>query len=122
MFVYIDEIGYVNTYALIGNLVDGIEVNEPTDVAHFEAHYQAYHIVDSNLVFDEAQEQVVEQEAEKAELRERRQKECFNIVDRSKLWYDSLTPEQLKELQDWYDAWLVVTETMIVPTKPEWLH
>lgn len=122
MFVYIDKIGYVNSYALIGNLVDGIEVNEPTDVTHFEAHYRAYHIVDSNLVFDETQEQVVEQEAEKAELRERRQKECFNIIDRSKLWYDSLTQEQLKELQDWYDAWLIVTETMIVPTKPEWLH
>ena len=121
MFIYLDENGYVNTYAIIGNLVDGIEIAEPTDVSHFEAHYSAYHIIDNKLVFDEAQEQVVELEAQKTELRERRQKECFSIVDRSKLWYDSLTSDQLKELQDWYNAWLIVTETMVVPAKPEWL-
>ena len=122
MFVYIDESGFVKTYALVGTLVDGIELNEPDDLEHFENHYKAYHIVDNALVFDEKQEQTIEQETLKKELRERRQNECFAIVDRSKLWYDSLTQEQLKELQDWYNAWLTVTETMIVPVKPKWLH
>lgn len=57
-----------------------------------------------------------------ASLRNRRQIECFDIIDnRSKLWYDRLTAEQLKELNIWYDSWLKVTQTKIVPVKPEWL-
>lgn len=55
-------------------------------------------------------------------LRERRQRECFSIIDRSKLWYDRLTKEQLAELQAWYNAWLNVTETMQIPEKPSWLN
>lgn len=55
------------------------------------------------------------------ELRRRREKECFAIVDRSKLWYDTLTSEQLAELKAWYNEWLKVTETKVIPTKPKWL-
>ncbi|MBR2385235.1 MAG: hypothetical protein IKA99_06500 [Clostridia bacterium] len=54
-------------------------------------------------------------------LRELRTKECFPIVNRGKLWYDCLTAEQISELNDWYFAWLNVTETKVIPTKPEWL-
>lgn len=55
-------------------------------------------------------------------LKLRRQKECFNIVDnRSPMWYNHLTAEQKAELDEWYQAWLDVTETHIIPTKPEWL-
>ena len=55
-------------------------------------------------------------------LKNRRQKECFNIVDnRSPMWYNHLTAEQKAELDDWYQAWLDVTETHIIPTKPSWL-
>ena len=54
-------------------------------------------------------------------LRNRRQLECFDIIDnRSKLWYDTLTEEQYDELKTWYEAWLKVTETKVVPVKPEW--
>ena len=54
-------------------------------------------------------------------LRELRTKECFPIVNRGKLWYDCLTAEQISEFNDWYFAWLNVTETKVIPTKPEWL-
>lgn len=54
-------------------------------------------------------------------LRKLRTKECFPIVNRGKLWYDCLTAEQISELNDWYFAWLNVTETKVIPTKPEWL-
>lgn len=54
-------------------------------------------------------------------LRERREVECFPIINRGKLWYDTLTTKQLKELNEWYQAWLNVTETLIVPDKPSWL-
>ena len=55
------------------------------------------------------------------ELRQRREVECFSIINRGKLWYDTLTPEQLEELQEYYKKWLDVTETLVEPTKPEWL-
>lgn len=54
-------------------------------------------------------------------LRALRTKECFPIINRGKLWYNCLSYEQLIELDDWYHAWLNVTETKVIPTKPEWL-
>lgn len=57
-----------------------------------------------------------------AELRLARQRQCFDIVDnRSNIWYSNLTNEQKNELNTWYQAWLNVTETQIIPEKPDWL-
>lgn len=48
--------------------------------------------------------------------------QCFEIIDnRSQLWYNHLTEQQKQELDAWYQAWLDVTETKIIPEKPEWL-
>ena len=55
-------------------------------------------------------------------LRKEREEQCFKIINRGKLWYDCLSVEQLSELNDWYFAWLNVTETKVIPTKPEWLN
>lgn len=55
------------------------------------------------------------------DLRTQRQEECFSIINRGKLWYDTLTEEQLNELNNWYNAWLNVTETEIIPIKPTWI-
>ena len=56
------------------------------------------------------------------ELRRRREQECFRIINRGKLWYNCLTSEQLFELNEWYFAWLDVTETKSIPKAPEWLN
>ena len=56
-----------------------------------------------------------------AKLRAQRVKECYPVINRGKLWYDNLTEEQAMELEAWYQAWLVVTETKVVPPKPSWL-
>ena len=56
------------------------------------------------------------------DLRKRREKECFPIVNRGKLWYNCLTTEQIAELDDWYHKWLDVTETKYIPPKPEFLN
>lgn len=55
------------------------------------------------------------------ELRARRETECFPIINRGKLWYDTLTQEQLQELTIWYELWLDVTTTLVVPLKPKWV-
>lgn len=54
-------------------------------------------------------------------LREKREKECFSVINRGYLWYATLTAEQKQELESWYHAWLDVTETKIVPQKLEWI-
>lgn len=58
---------------------------------------------------------------EKNRLRSRRTSECFSIVNRGQLWYNRLTEEQIAELNVWYQSWLDVTDTLVVPDKPEWL-
>jgi hypothetical protein len=42
-------------------------------------------------------------------------------MNRSPLWFMSLTSEQQKEVTEWYQAWLDITETQEVPEKPSWL-
>jgi len=65
---------------------------------------------------------VLEELMDDKTLRMRRQKECFEIIDnRSQLWYNHLTSEQKQELDVWYEEWLSVTETHVIPVKPEWL-
>ena len=55
-------------------------------------------------------------------LRHIRENECFSIINRGQLWYAMLTEVQVIELRHWYNAWLDVTETMVIPTKPNWLR
>lgn len=55
------------------------------------------------------------------ELRSRREIECFSIINRGQFWYDLLTEEQKAELRVWYQNWLDVTDTKVIPTKPSWL-
>ena len=55
------------------------------------------------------------------ELRRRRETECFSIINRGQLWYETLNEEQKAELKEWYIAWLDVTDTLVVPNKPNWL-
>ena len=54
-------------------------------------------------------------------LRRQREIECFDIVNRGMVWYDTLTAEQKQELSEWYRAWLDVTETRQIPQRPSWL-
>lgn len=54
-------------------------------------------------------------------LRIRREEECFPVINRGQLWYDTLDNIQKEELRFWYQDWLDVTETKIIPEKPLWL-
>lgn len=54
-------------------------------------------------------------------LRQKREKSCFPYVNRGQLWYSRLSDAQKTELNTWYQAWLDVTETKVIPNKPEWL-
>ncbi len=113
--------GYIENFC-IGGRLDESEIIEVSDIpTDFMMHYHAYKVEDGQLVFDASRLQDLDDERELEELRGRRTVECFEYVNRGELWYNMLTEEQLAELDEWYKAWLNVTETRVVPDRPEWL-
>lgn len=121
MKVLLSDQGYVVSYALEGELLDAVEAAEPSDLSHFEEYFTAYRVQDGALVFDDAQAAEEQVETAKSAYRQRRQTECFPVINRGRLWYDTLTEDQLSELKTWYQAWLDGTNTQTIPEKPEWL-
>ena len=121
MKVLLDDKGFIQSYALIGDLVGGIDLPDPEDIDHFEEHFTAYRVRDGNSAFDTEQETALQNEAVLADLRTRRETECFSVINRGQLWYEGISITQLLELREWYKAWLKVTETLVVPEKPTWL-
>lgn len=79
------ENGYVSSYALIGTLVGGIEVPDPPDIEHFEAHFQSYLVRDGTLEYDEQQNTELKRKALCDDLRKRRETECFSYINRGQL-------------------------------------
>ena len=121
MQVLCNNRGYVQSFAFIGALVEGIDTLEPEDMDLFMHQFYAFHLKDGRLVYDPAEYERVQTEELKAEYRQRRESECFSVVNRGQLWYEGVSLSQLIELRAWYKAWLNVTETMVVPEKPAWL-
>ena len=100
-------------------------LDEYTEYAHF-ANKNGYIVEEIDTNEDGARrfivKEIVETEEDKLNsLRDIRQVECFSIINRGQLWYDNLTYAQKQELKVWYNAWLDVTETRVIPTKPKWL-
>lgn len=122
--VLLDKDNYVIGYATIGNIEGGVEVDKPKDIDYFEQHYQGYFLGKSGLEFDEKKWAIADNELIIDNLRVQRERECFKYINRSQLWYDTLTKDQLEELQKWYNDWLNVTENInrkSLPKRPEWL-
>ena len=114
--------GFITSFALEGDITDGIELPDPENIDHFMEHWQSYKAQDGKALFDEEQDTALAEESEKEALRQRRQTECFSFVNRGQLWYATLSIKQLAELTAWYTAWLKVTETKTIPERPAWLE
>ena len=56
------------------------------------------------------------------DIRKRREKECFPVINRGSLWYEKLSEEQDAELREWYQTWLDAPETGVIPDRPLWLE
>ena len=122
MQIVTDEQGFVLSFAYVGTLVGGIEVPEPEDIEQFLHQFYAYQFQDGKLEYKKDAYEAHVTEELKSEYRQRREKECFSVVNRGQLWYEGISIAQLLELRQWYKAWLNVTETMVVPEKPAWLE
>lgn len=98
----------------------GKDVKKVWDVQPQKAHdaYDEYEDIFVYIPYTAAEQE----EYIKEKLRNRRATECFPIINRGKLWYDKLTVEQQTELSTWYEAWLDVTQTKIVPETPDWVN
>ena len=121
MIVNIDEHGYITSYAIIGSLDNGIEAEDPSDTQHFENNFLAYKLDNKQLVYCETRNAELNKAAKRNEIVTLRAKECFPVINRGQLWYDTLSENQKFELSLWYQRWLDATETMIIPDKPEWI-
>ena len=121
MKIKTDSSGFIESYATIGDILESTNIEDPADIDHFERNYRAYRIKDGKLFFDESQATFLQNEAENAQLRIERDAECFSVINRGWLWYDTLTEKQTKELRKWYTDWLDVTETKKKPDRPSWL-
>lgn len=85
------------------------------DVAYRPAKPESYEYEDIQIYKPYTEEEF------KNNLRAKRETECFPIINRGQLWYDTLAKQQIVELKEWYIAWLDVTDTLIIPNKPNWL-
>lgn len=121
MQILTDGNGYVKSYAEIGNLIDGIEIEAPSDLDHFEVNFEAYQVKDGVLIFDEDKRSQLDNQHIIDDLRFEREQQCFPVINRGQLWYEMLSETQVAELQMWYQAWLDVTETLVIPERPGWL-
>lgn len=94
----------------------GKEVQEVKDIEAKDA-YDEYEDIQVYIPYTPTELQKIKLDS----LREQRDVECFPVINRGQFWYDTLTNKQKLELSVWYQDWLNVTDTMIVPTKPNWL-
>ena len=118
--VKIDAEGYVEEITLAGN-IGGIEVELTGEVEDYLENFRAYKIIDGKLVKDLERLDFLLIENKKNLLRHQRQLECFSIINRGALWYDTLTTSQREELNIWYHQWLDVRDTLVGPEYPSWL-
>lgn len=117
---YIKEYNSLIQYSHISDSIT-IELSDEQFNSHFIQNYKAYQYINNQLIFDENYQQKLIEEDNKERIRTLRETECFTKIDRSPMWYASLTTEQIQELEQWYQEWLDAPETLEIPNKPEWL-
>ena len=123
MQVILDGQGYVKAYALVGGFGSpSVAANEPEDLDDFENNYRSYYLSEDNiLVKSNDKQKEIEEQRDLISLRTQREKVCFPYINRGEMWYSRLSADQKDELNVWYQAWLDVTNTKVVPKTPEWL-
>lgn len=121
MKILIDENKYLTCFCIDAELNGGLEVETPEDIDTFIDIFRAYRYDNGDLILDRTRLDVINDERINNDLRHKREKLCFPYINRGYLWYNKLTNEQKIELDEWYQAWLDVTATKVVPETPAWL-
>lgn len=72
---------------------------------------------------DEKWELYTQEIVEPNSIRERREEECFAIINRGDTWYrlNVNTSQREDEIKSWYQEWLEAPQTRRIPEKPGWI-
>lgn len=120
MIIQIDENDNVIGYSIYSLYMETdehhIEIDELVVPDDFFKDYLKYSYRDKKL-FKHSTLSSREQE----NIRSKRIKECFSIINRGKAWYDMLDTEEKEELGKWYHEWLDATATGVIPDLPSFL-
>lgn len=112
-------------YTLRGNPVDEncdfVEVDMKEEDITQDLFFSTFE--NGKIILDETLKEDTLNEERKQEIRERREVECFPVINRGSIWYtlNINTATKLKELTEWYVAWLNATKTLEIPEMPKWL-
>ncbi|MEG1426808.1 MAG: hypothetical protein RSC76_03880 [Oscillospiraceae bacterium] len=120
MKVVHDKSGFVSGFALLGEIPGALQEDFPVP-EDFRERYEAYRPEGGKLIFDSQRWGELEAEKKAQAIRLRREKECFPIINRGKLWYDTLRAAEVEELNLWYRQWLDAPQTGVTPQKPAFL-
>ena len=113
------EDGYIRDWS-----VDPLENDIIVDVEDwddFDVNSRSYKRVGDGVVKDEEKLKSIQLEKEVEMIRLTREEECFTVINRGGIWYDTLTEQEKSDLMDWYQVWLNATDTLVIPEKPSWL-
>ena len=124
MKVKLNEEGYIKAWDMHDNRValgSDVLLYQGEIPEDFKKNFKAYKLIDDTLLLDEDKVLECENTNKLRQLRAQRETECFPVINRGALWYNTLTEEQISELDKWYHAWLDVTETMTPPDMLEWV-
>lgn len=123
--VILDEAGYVECYSIdsghFENEVITYIADDKETIDRFERYYEAYTVHHDRLQVGDDKLKGLLSDREKKSIREARENQCFPIINRGELWYETLTAEQRQELAVWYQAWLDAPQTLKMPNTPSWL-
>lgn len=87
-----------------------------------EKQSQGFEIFTDDDGFPNFRTKIYTDEEQLEYLRLKRNEECFSVVNRGTVWYDTLSQEQLENLKNWYTDWLNITETKVVPVMPDFIN
>lgn len=122
MRINIDDNGYVKSWAIFGDEHEyPIEVDMPKETETFMNYMTAFQYSDGALTIDHSKLEEIQNKDFLNTIRTKREEICFPVINRGQLWYNKLNSEQISELNVWYQNWLDVTETKIIPETPSWV-
>ena len=103
MKVLLNEAGYVESYALEGELLEAVECDPPEDITVFETHFAAFRIRDGTLVMDKEQLDSMHEAETQTGYRQQREKAASDHQSGGAV-VCRLTDLQREELQLWYQS------------------
>lgn len=123
MYYCINKDNYIEAYSEEYISIESCQTIQSNEDIDLEKSF-AYIYQDSKLVFSQELYEEIIDESELISLRNKREEECFSIVNRGEAWYslNVNTEERKQEFNKWYKAWLNVTQTRAVPERPIWIH